>query len=121
MDFENFAIGIDIEEIERFNNKSLENDKNFLNRIFTKKELDYCFSKKIYAPSLCARFCTKEAVVKALAEFDIDNVYYGDIEILNKENGKPFLKIAKYPEIKAKISLSHTKNYACANVILYRE
>ncbi len=121
MGFENISIGTDIEEIERFNNKSKDTDKNFLNRIFTQKELDYCYSKKVYAPSLCARFCAKEAVVKALSALNIHDVFYGDIEILNNDCGMPFASISKYPDIKVKISLSHSKKYAQAVAIICLE
>ena len=38
MNFENISIGTDIERIERFENKSRENDTHFLNKIFTEKE-----------------------------------------------------------------------------------
>ena len=116
MDFENISIGTDIEEIERFKDKSRENDFHFLNKIFTEKELDYCFKDKQSAQHLCVRFCAKEAVVKALSEFNITDVYYSDIEILNHENGSPYCKIAKYPDIKIKLSLSHSKTYAVATV-----
>ena len=102
---ENFAIGCDIEEISRFENKSLEKDIDFLNRIFTQKELDYSYKNKNYASHLCARFCAKEAVIKALSEFEINDIYYSDIEITNKENGAPVAQIGKYPEIKIKVSL----------------
>ena len=36
-------IGVDIEDISRFENKTLDNDSRFLLRIFTQNELDYCF------------------------------------------------------------------------------
>ena len=119
MNFENIAIGTDIEEVERFNNKTKDNNERFLNRIFTKNELDYCFSKKNFAQHLCARFCAKEAVYKALSELDIKDVYLKDIEILKKDNSIPFVKIEKYPNLKIRLSLSHTRKYACANVFVY--
>ncbi len=118
---QNLSIGCDIEDILRFKNKTLENDMDFLNRVFTQKELDYSFKSKNFAQHLCARFCAKEAVIKALSDFKITDVYYSDIEITNKENGAPVAKIEKYPEIKIKISLSHCKTYAIANVLLIKE
>ncbi len=121
MNFENISIGTDIERIERFENKSRENDSHFLNKIFTEKELDYCFKNKQYAQHLCARFCAKEAVVKALTDFNITDVYYKDIEILNRENGSPYCIISKYPDIKIKITLSHAKDYATATVICFND
>lgn len=117
----NFSIGCDIEDISRFQDKTLEKDADFLNRIFTKSELDYSFKSKIPAQHLCARFCAKEAIIKALSDFEINNIYYSDIEIKNKENGAPIAIIKKHPEIEIKISLSHCKTYAIANVLLTKE
>lgn len=56
------VIGVDIEDIERFKNKSEE----FIQRIFTAVEIDYCqkFSKP--ESHYAARFCAKEAVIKHL-------------------------------------------------------
>ena len=119
MSFDNISIGTDIEEIERFKNKSRENDSHFLSKIFTEKELDYCFKDKQSAQHLCVRFCAKEAVVKALSNFNITDVYYSDIEILNHENGSPYCTIFKYPKIQVKVSLSHSKIYATATVLCF--
>ena len=47
MDFENISIGIDIEEISRFENKDLKTDEKFLKRIFTDKEFEYCFPMQL--------------------------------------------------------------------------
>jgi phosphopantetheine--protein transferase-like protein len=116
----NISIGIDIEEINRFENKTIEKDSNFLKKIFTDKELDYCFKSKNYAPHLCARFCAKEAAVKALTDLKITDVYYSDIEVLNHENGMPYIKIKKYPELELKVSMSHCKSYATASVLISR-
>ena len=80
----NFSHGLDIEEIERF--KKYENDINskFLNRIFTKNELDYCFSKKNPAQHLTARFCAKEASIKAIFSLENKKLFFKQIEIINK-------------------------------------
>ena len=121
MDFKNLSIGTDIEEIERFENKTLEKDLQFLNRIFTEKELDYCFSQGVTAQHLCARYCAKEAVVKALSGLNIKDVYYSDIEITNNTDGAPLARIEKYPEIEIKISLSHSKKYSTATALVYKK
>ena len=121
MNFENFSVGTDIEEIKRFEDKTLENNRNFLERVFTKKELDYCFSKSLPQFSLCARFCAKEAVVKALSNYRIKDIFYSDIEILNNDDGSPYVFLKKYPNMQIKISLSHAKTYASATVIIYYE
>ena len=118
MNFNDLSIGTDIEEVDRFKNRSLENDRHFFSHIFTENELGYCFSKGIPAQHLCARFCGKEAVIKALFPLNITNVYLKDIEILNTENGIPYVKIEKYPNLNIKISLSHSKKYATATAII---
>ena len=112
MQFENISIGTDIEQISRFDNKTPDKDAKFFSKIFTQAEIKYCFSHGVPAQHLCARYCAKEAVVKALSDFEINDVYYSDIEILNLETGKPYAKIEKYPNIKIKLSLSHTKDTA---------
>ncbi len=121
MEFENISIGVDIEEISRFEGKERGKDANFLARIFTEKELDYCYKNKNYASHLCGKYCAKEAAVKALTNFNINNVYYGDIEILNKDNGIPFVNLPKYPDIKFKVSVSHSKLYATATVLALKD
>ena len=61
-----FEIDVDIEKIERFKNKTLENDAHFLKTIFTDTELEYSFSDGHHAQHLCARFCAKEATIKSM-------------------------------------------------------
>lgn len=109
-------IGIDIEKIDRF--KKYLNDSSFLEGIFTKKELSYCFSKAHPEQHLCARFCAKEACVKALkCSFE----EFNKIEILNNKDGSPYLKILdeKYKNYIFKVSMSHTKDFANAVVITH--
>ena len=101
-------IGCDIEKISRFENK----DEKFLERIFSEKEIAYCNSKKFPFQHYTARFCAKEALVKALSD---KTLIFKDVEILNDENGKPHLK---YKDFKIEVSLSHTKDYAQAVVLV---
>ena len=107
-------IGIDIEDICRFENKS----SAFLNKVYTQTELDYCLSKKNPAPHLAARFCAKEAAIKALYGIGISKVYFKDIEIFHSQNGHPKIRflteLAK--NIEANVSLSHDKTKAIAIV-----
>jgi phosphopantetheine--protein transferase-like protein len=123
LEFENIenlnsiGIGVDIEKIERFKEKTLESDSHFLNKIFTKNELNYSFKNKNSAQHLTARYCAKEATVKALHSLNIANIYYKDIEVINLENGAPTIKIEKQPNIKIKVSMSHTTDTAIAFVI----
>ena len=117
----NLSVGCDIEEVSRFSGKTRENDKEFLSRIYTGAELDYCYKSANYAQHLCGKYCVKEAVVKALTDFDIKDVFYSDIEVLNKENGMPYVILKKYPDLSIKVSLSHCKTYATASALIIKE
>ena len=116
-------IGVDIEDVSRFQNKTLENDSKFLNRIFTQNELEYCFNNKNCAQSLTARFCAKEAVVKALSGLYFDVISYNKIEILKYPNGAPYVNILidELRNLDFKLSLSHEKDKAIAFVIVIKK
>ena len=122
-----FGIGTDIVSIDRIKN-SLKN-KNFINRIFNKKEILKC--KKINNSSNCyaKRFAAKEAFSKALGTGISKGINFNEIVILNKKSGKPYISIIgqtkktlkkKFKKKKSKIllSLSDEKKYAVAFVII---
>ncbi len=88
------GIGIDIENISRFEKIKLSKENKFLNKIFTTSELDYCFSKKNVVSSLAAKYTGKEAVVKALGSMNISNLDYKEIEITNDSSGAPRVNLA---------------------------
>jgi holo-[acyl-carrier protein] synthase len=109
-------IGIDIEEIKRFN-KYLK-DKIYLERIFSKEEILYCLNKKNVEQHLTARFAAKEAIWKALSSKK-KKLIITDISVRNDKAGKPqvYVKNKKYNRIN--ISLSHTKKYVAAVAIAF--
>lgn len=107
------GIGIDIENVSRFAEKSYLKNKRFYENIFTDKEIKYCLSKVNPYQHLAARFCAKEAVIKAL-EISID---LKKIEVL-KEGNVPKIKVEGFSDFNIKVSLSHTENYAVASVII---
>lgn len=108
------AIGVDIEDINRFEGKSEE----FLDRIFTPLELEYCMKYSKPQSHLAVRFCAKEAVVKTLTALGILHVSYNEIEIYHNENQCPQIRILKKLEknIVFKVSLSHDRTKAIAFV-----
>jgi len=116
----NFGIGTDIESIDRFSQADHTPDSPFLNTIFTKNELDYCFSKKIAAPHLAARYAGKEAIVKALTGIGKAKLGYKDIEILNNKNGVPTVRIGNpdFHGLQVHLSLSHCRDKAVAFTIV---
>lgn len=108
------SIGVDIEDISRFKDKS----KAFLDRIYTENEQAYCLSKALPAKHLAVRFCAKEAVIKALTPHGIKIAEYNKIEIVHGENQCPQVKLLKKidKKLKFEISLSHDKTKAIAFV-----
>ena len=108
-----FGIGTDIVSVDRIKN-SLKN-KNFIKRIFNKKEILKC--KKINKSINCyaKRFAAKEAFSKALGTGISNGINFNEIVILNKKSGKPYINIIgqtkkilnkKFKRKKSKISLS---------------
>ncbi len=106
-----FNVGIDIEEVERFSNMPYEQKKSFYEKIFSYDEIKYCMSKSNPYPHFTARFCAKEATIKAL---DNKKLNMSEIEVEMKES-KPVLKLPFSHN--ASISLSHTKKFATAFVL----
>lgn len=56
-------IGVDIEELKRFN--GIMNKSNFLNLIFTKDEIENISKENKPEEAVAKSFCIKEAIVKA--------------------------------------------------------
>lgn len=118
------GVGIDIIEIYRIK-KSLERRENFLNKLFTKNEIEYFERKKFRPEFIAGKFAAKEAVAKALGtgfrEFD-----FKDIEIENNALGKPLatlrgkarLLAEKNGEYNIHISISHSETHAIAYAVL---
>jgi holo-[acyl-carrier protein] synthase len=120
---DNIGIGVDIENIGRFRKHRLADDKYFLNKVFTRREINYCVAKNDPAKHLAARFAGKEAVLKALSSVchsAINLSDYRKIEIINTENNAPSVKIWEngYNGFSVKISLSHCRDRAIAFVVL---
>ncbi len=106
------SIGIDIEEISRFSSKQYDYNKSFYTKIFTKQEIDYCLKKKNPYPHFTARFCVKEAAIKALKSRKNN---FQDIYIII-ENDIPVLHLPK--NLQGSVSISHTDTYAIAFVVI---
>ena len=115
--------GVDIIEIDRIKQSIEETDGKFCERVYTQKEIEYCESKKMQKyQHYAARFAAKEAVLKAISQlleskFDIE---WKEIEVLNDEEGRPFVNLLKkgLPIGEIDISISHCKTYAVASVVV---
>lgn len=121
-----FGTGVDIVEIFRMREAVDKWGGGFLEKIFTDREIEYSNSKRFSCQHFAARFAAKEAVIKAFGEPKKFPIKWTDIEILKDAEGKPIvkfhndaLKLKNRKKIaKVMLSISHSKNYAVANVIL---
>lgn len=130
------GIGIDIVEVSRV--KSLVRRMTALNRIFTPAEIRYCRRKRYEAESFAARFAAKEAFLKAIGtgwgtsqspkwvEIQIIPISRDPVRGINCKLQIPTIEITGRAKQIAQrlgvkrihLSLSHTKEYATAMIIL---
>ena len=111
----NFSIGIDCEEIRRF--QQMMDKPRLLDRIFSEKELEYCRSKVNPTPHLAVRFAGKEALIKAFSDMDVQ-INMKDIEILNNSRGVPVARVKGVDGYTIKVSLSHSKDMVVASALV---
>lgn len=120
-----FGTGIDIIEVDRVKNQISKNN-GFKEEIFTKREIDYCESKKNKAQHYAARFAAKEAFFKAIGTGWRNGMSFIEIEIVNNELGKPEIVLHGKTKIFSKeqlisnvhVSISHLKKTATAIITL---
>ncbi|MBT2738539.1 holo-[acyl-carrier protein] synthase [Neobacillus sp. B4I6] len=110
------GIGIDIIELSRIED-ILNRQKKFVDRVLTPNErLKFeGLSAVRKVEFLAGRFAAKEAYSKANGTGIGEELSFLDIEIENDRSGKPFF--AK-PERHAHLSISHSRDYAVAHVII---
>ena len=121
------GIGIDIIEIERIKESIEKLGDRFLNKIYTKIELDYCNSKANKYQHYAARFAAKEAIYKAISTHFQQGIGWHEVEIYNEPNGMPSVKF--YGKLKhflgvdkdLKITMSHSNNYVTCFAILFNK
>ena len=121
-----YGIGTDIVSVDRIK-KLLKNNK-FLNRLFCEEEMVKC--SKLINPNNCyaKRFAAKEAFSKALGTGISNGINFNEIIVMNKKNGKPFIKLKgktlkivkkKFKNnINIALSISDEKKYAVAFVTI---
>jgi len=118
--------GIDLVKIERIEKIIKRWGNNFNSRIFTPLERDYCEKKKSNKyQSYAGKFAAKEALLKALG-LGLREANWKEIEIKNDELGQPIIdtsgKLKNIASTKGVskyfITISHTKEYAIAQVII---
>jgi probable phosphoglycerate mutase len=121
------SIGVDIESISRVDNLLQRYGERFLNRIFTEHEVNYSQRRKFPAQHLAARFCAKEATMKALGTGRSLGVLWKHIEIV-RVSGPPRLTLhgsaaKRFQELGADrslVTITHAGDFAFAQVMLLK-
>ena len=123
------GIGVDIVDNKRIQ-KSLK-IKLFINRIFSKREIEKSTKIKNKISYFSKRFAAKESLSKAIGTGFRKNINFKDISVLNNRLGKPEYKINKnvkkliYTKFNAKkikiyLSLADEKKYSIAFSVIHK-
>tara|TARA_Y100001936_G_scaffold224150_1_gene241513 strand:- start:2997 stop:3344 length:348 start_codon:yes stop_codon:yes gene_type:complete len=108
---ENFGIGIDISNVEKFKNKIFKENEKFYRKIFSEEEILYCLKFKNYYERFAGKFAIKEALIKSINE----KIQFLEIETSHM-NSKPIVKILN-SNYRFLVSVSHDGGLAVAVVI----
>lgn len=119
-----FGVGTDIIEIRRIK-EIIDRTPIFLEKIFTKNELEYLKSRNLRPEYVAGRYAAKEAVAKSMGT-GFRGFEFKDIEIENTTLGKPIVSLKGKAKVLAKkngdykihLSISHGKDNAIAYAIM---
>jgi holo-[acyl-carrier protein] synthase len=115
------SLGIDIIEVDRIR-QALRRRPRLAPRLFTERERAYCDRRADPAPHYAARFAAKEATAKAVGRW----LRWHDVEVLSEGSGRPLLLLSGEAAAlvrvaqgaRALLSVSHSRDYAVACVLL---
>ncbi len=122
-----YGIGVDIVELKRIEQILKRSPDSFIQRILTPKEQETLPQEgRRRIEYVAGRFAAKEAAAKALGTGIGKTFSFLDCEIVKNEMGKPFLMVSDKTRqvltldasLQAHISISHSKEYAIAQVVL---
>lgn len=120
------GLGIDLVDIEEFQEEVDRKKEPFLARVFTDSERNYCATRPNPYHSFAATFAAKEAAMKALGTGWTDEADWQDIEVIREPSGKPTIafnrglleRAAKAGLKNSFLSLTHTSKTSAAVVVL---
>jgi holo-[acyl-carrier protein] synthase len=118
--------GVDLAEVPRVRHLVERYGRRFIERVYTASEIAYVERKANRFERFAARFAAKEAGMKAIGTGWKHGVTWQDFEVANLPTGKPTLRLHGVAAQVAdrlrvrniSLSLTHTKEYGMAHVIL---
>ena len=125
------GIGVDIVDNRRIKKILMRFGTKFKERCFSNIEIKKSESRSNEINTLSKRYAAKEACAKALGTGLARGVFWRDIEVLNNNYGKPYIKLynnalkrlnkISESNCRVEVSLSDEKNYSIASVIIYKD
>jgi len=123
------GLGTDIVECDRIQQMIDKHGDQFIDRVYTVHEIQYCRDRKSKLQHFSGRWAAKEAVFKALGTGWIRGLRWRDVEVFNQPSGEPTVRLAgnarRICEEKTiaqiLITISHAKQYATATAIALGE
>ena len=125
-----YGIGIDIIDIRRIKRVINKYGNRFKKKCFHEHEIIKSDARFNSIESYAKRYAAKEACAKALGTGLARGVFWKDIEVRNNQYGKPYIilhnnarKTIKKSNNKINkifLSLSDEKDFAIANVIIFK-
>lgn len=117
--------GLDIVDIADFSRLLRYPAKDYLDRYFTKAEMEAAGDGVTRIQRLAGRFAVKEAVLKALGTGWGNGIAFTDVEVVTLESGAPTVvlkrKLSELAQAQTLsrwlVSVSHTNTVAVASVI----
>ena len=112
-------IGIDLVNCRKFSDIS-DKSNLLITKLFTENEINYCFESSSKSNCFSGKYAAKEAVIKLLSDQGINISHIRKIEILNNDEGEPFVNNLQFDNFKGEIliSISHDSDFAIAVAIL---
>ncbi len=115
------SVGVDIVEVERIRRAIERWGEQFLTKVFTPAEIEYCRGKAREAESFAVRFAAKEAFAKALKVGKAS--VWREVEVTRGESPRPALVLTGAARVLAgsrrvDVSLSHVPTHAVAVVLV---
>jgi holo-[acyl-carrier protein] synthase len=116
---------MDLAEVSRVE-ELMNSQPELRERVFTARELAYCYRRKRSGEHLAGRWAAKEAVLKSLGTGMGPGMEWTDIEVVNDRAGRPRVRL--YGEVEAvalslgmhyiDLSLSHSAGLAVAHAVM---
>ena len=113
-----YSLGVDIAEVVRIRRAVRRWGDRFLDKHFTRQEIDYCLAKARPAESLAARFAAKEAFAKAWPGPGTPG--WHEVEVVMKGRSPAYRLSGRAAGYRAELSLSHTHAHAVAVALVHR-